>query len=103
MAQTFPLHDGVPVENELMDQNKSGLLLHDDNRRPAHVRQSKMAFNKPVRWLAAACMALFFFLMLQIMRSPNPMTPPGSKEKTDYASFARDPNLDGRTSCAQSS
>ena len=58
-------------------------------------RQTRMAFPKPIRLLAAACMVLFFFLMLQIMRSPNPITPPGSSEKENFASFVRDPNLDG--------
>lgn len=54
-----------------------------------------MAFAKPVRFLGAACMALFFFLMLQIMRSPNPIAPPSLKGKEDFSTFARDPNLDG--------
>ena len=55
-----------------------------------------MAFPKPIRLLAAACMALFFFLMLQMIRNPNPLSPPtASNEKEDYKSFVRDPNLDG--------
>ncbi|KAK3708398.1 putative mannosyltransferase ktr4 [Vermiconidia calcicola] len=53
-----------------------------------------MAFPKPIRLLAAACMALFLFLLLQMMRNPSPFTAPGSKAKDEFASFVRDPNLD---------
>lgn len=58
-------------------------------------RQRGMAFPKPVRLLAAACMALFFFLMLRMIWSPRSISLPGSGDKEPYTSFVRDPNLDG--------
>lgn len=50
---------------------------------------------RPIRLLAAACMALFFFLMLQIMRSPHALNPPGSGGGSDVGEMMRDVNLDG--------
>ena len=78
-----------------MGKNEKGLLADDNQVRFGQPRQTKMAFAKPVRLLAAACTLLFLFITVQIMRNPSPVTPPGFKEKDNYASFARDPNLDG--------
>jgi hypothetical protein len=83
------------VDQVFMGKNEKGLLAHDNQVRFGQSRQTKMAFAKPVRLLAAACMVLFLFITVQIMRNPGPVTPPGFKEKDNYASFARDPNLDG--------
>lgn len=57
-----------------------------------------MAVPRPIRLLAAACMALFLFLMVQIMRDPAAISIPGVEEKKtqSFDSFVRDPNLDGR-------
>lgn len=57
-------------------------------------RPQKMAMAKPIRILAAACMALFFFLALQMMRSPGTIKGPGNEHKWD--DMVRDPNLDGK-------
>jgi hypothetical protein len=80
-----------------MEKGDSGLLKQERGILDARPRQhQKMAVSKPIRVLAAACMALFFFLMLQMMRNPSPVTPPiASPEKEDFKSFVRDPNLDG--------
>ncbi len=68
----------------------------DDGRSIGTEVRCTMAVSKPIRVLAAACMTLFFFLMLQMMRNPNPITPPlASQEKDDFQAFVRDPNLDG--------
>jgi len=53
-----------------------------------------MAMPKPIRLLAAATMALFLFLVVQIMRSPSmPKLPGQLGNKMD--DMIRDPNLDG--------
>lgn len=53
-----------------------------------------MAMPKPIRLLAAATMALFFFLVVQIMRSPTTVKLPGSTDGK-MEDMVRDPNLDG--------
>ncbi|KAK1027714.1 putative mannosyltransferase ktr4, partial [Friedmanniomyces endolithicus] len=52
-----------------------------------------MAIPKPIRLLAAACMALFFFLVVQIMRSPGEVKGP-NVDVGKLADMFRDPNLD---------
>ena len=52
-----------------------------------------MAIAKPVRLLAAACMVLFFFLALQMIRSPQMVKMPGPESR--FSDMVRDPNLDG--------
>ncbi|KAK1076929.1 putative mannosyltransferase ktr4, partial [Friedmanniomyces endolithicus] len=52
-----------------------------------------MAIPKPIRLLAAACMALFFFLVIQIVRSPGKVKGP-NLDVGKLADMFRDPNLD---------
>lgn len=73
-----------------MDKSDKGLLGVD--RVGAGSRPQKMAMAKPIRILAAACMALFFFLALQMIRSPSAIKGPGDEHKWD--DMVRDPNLD---------
>jgi mannosyltransferase len=55
-----------------------------------------MAIPRPIRLLAAATMALFVFLVIQIMCSPGSMQLPGSADKgVKIEDMTRDPNLDG--------
>ena len=86
-------------DSVLMEKNEKAYLLREiDPASGRPPRQSRMAIPRPIRILAAACMILFFFLMVQIMRSPTTIDLPGSGGKTGkdkYASFVRDPNLDG--------
>lgn len=56
---------------------------------------SRMAMSRPIRLLAAATMALFLFLVLQIMRSPTSLRLPGGRGGGEWNDMARDPNLDG--------
>ncbi|GAB7360598.1 hypothetical protein MBLNU230_g0480t2 [Neophaeotheca triangularis] len=52
-----------------------------------------MAVPKPIRLLAALCMGIFLFLMLQVIRSPSRVSMPGGDfEKVE--DMVRDPNLD---------
>jgi len=67
----------------------------DDSAQPGRSRNNKMAIPKPIRLLAAACMALFFFLVVQIMRSPGEVKGP-NVDVGKLADMFRDPNLDGR-------
>lgn len=53
-----------------------------------------MAMPKPIRLLAAATMALFLFLVVQIMRSPTTVKLPGLSDG-NVGDMVRDPNLDG--------
>lgn len=75
-----------------MDKSEKG--QHGMDRVGAGSRPQKMAMAKPIRILAAACMALFFFLALQMMRSPGAIKGPGDEYKSD--DMLRDPNLDSR-------
>lgn len=52
----------------------------------------KMGMPKPIRLLAGATMALFFFLVFQIVKSPGVIKAQGGREKVD--DMVRDPNLD---------
>lgn len=52
-----------------------------------------MAGARPVRLLAAACMAFFLFLMVRIMRNPADIPP----KHADVKGFDRDPNLDRKS------
>jgi len=53
-----------------------------------------MAMPKPIRLMAAATLALFVFLVFQIVRSPSvPKLLDGKTGKMD--DMVRDPNLDG--------
>lgn len=52
----------------------------------------KRGMPKPIRLLAGATMALFFFLVFQIVRSPRVIHAPGGRDKVD--DMVRDPNLD---------
>jgi hypothetical protein len=88
-----------------MEKGDQGLFAQRNDILHAHSRppQRRMAVSKPVRVLAASCMCLFFFLMLQMMRNPTPLDAfPGSTDKDgDIKSFVRDPNLDGRQKSAR--
>lgn len=75
-----------------MDKSEKGPYGAD--RVGAGSRPQKMAMNKPVRILGAACMVLFFFLAVQMTRSPGTIKGPGDEQKWD--DMSRDPNLDGR-------
>lgn len=74
-----------------MDRSEKGLL--GVNRVGAGPRPQKMGMAKPVRILGAACMVLFFFLAIQMIRSPGTIKGPGDEHKWD--DMVRDPNLDG--------
>ena len=78
-----------------MALNEKGLQLLDDSAQPRRSRNNKMAIPKPIRLLAAACMALFFFLVIQIVRSPGKVKGP-NLDVGKLADMFRDPNLDGR-------
>ncbi len=67
----------------------------DDYAQPRRSRNNNMAIPKPIRLLAAACMALFFFLVIQIVRSPGKVKGP-NLDVGKLADMFRDPNLDGR-------
>lgn len=60
--------------------------------RPSGIGDRKMGMPKPIRLLAGATMALFLFLVWQIMKSPRILQAPGGREKMD--DMVRDPNLD---------
>ncbi|KAK3679738.1 putative mannosyltransferase ktr4 [Recurvomyces mirabilis] len=53
-----------------------------------------MAMPKPIRLLAASCMVLFIFLVLQIMRNPSEVKVPKEKDPNRSGEMDRDPNLD---------
>ena len=53
-----------------------------------------MALPKPVRLMAAATMAVFFFLALTIMRSSGTVKLSGSGTDNKIDDMVRDPNLD---------
>ncbi|MGG6499523.1 UNVERIFIED_CONTAM: hypothetical protein NY603_42055, partial [Bacteroidetes bacterium 56_B9] len=54
---------------------------------------------KPIRFLALATMALFVFLLFQIMRNPTVAKLPEGHAKLE--DMVRDPNLDGRRKLQQ--
>lgn len=54
-----------------------------------------MATSKPIRLLAATTMALFVFILIQMMRKPSTIQPPGYDDGK-MAEMTRDPNLDGK-------
>ncbi|KAK3658751.1 putative mannosyltransferase ktr4 [Elasticomyces elasticus] len=75
-----------------MAPNEKGFPLLNEPAQDLRHRR-KMAMPKPIRLLAAACMALFFFLVIQIMRSPSSVKVPGLDDGK-VADMLRDPNLD---------
>ncbi|KXT13371.1 hypothetical protein AC579_2948 [Pseudocercospora musae] len=57
-----------------------------------HRTSSTMAMPRPIRLMALATLALFVFLLYQIVKSPTVITAPGGREK--MSEMVRDPNLD---------
>lgn len=78
-----------------MEKIKGNLPTFDTDRGPRERRRRKMVKARPIRLLAAATMALFLFLVVQIMRRPSKIEMPG-KGGENTSGLARDPNLDGR-------
>ena len=83
--------------------DKIGTGKFEANAIGTGTKQRNMAFPKPIRMLAAACMALFFFLALQIIRKPGVIQPPGVGEHDWNEDMVRDPNLDSKRSHAPGS
>ena len=78
-----------------MEKNEKVSSAYEPDSLGATSRRRKMAMPKPIRLLAAACMALFLFLMVQMIRSPTALKPPGSGGGDGINDMIRDPNLDG--------
>ena len=84
-----------------MEKSKQSAYAYEAQSVGAGSRRPKMAVPKPIRLMAAATMVLFLFLMVQIIRKPGDIKPPGSESKEEMDKWSRDPNLDGMTSaCA---
>jgi mannosyltransferase len=58
-----------------------------------------MAVAKPVRVLAALSLALFFFLVFSLLRSPPTLHTPGSQDGEIISKMERDPLLDRKGIC----
>ena len=81
-----------------MEKSEQSAYAYEAQLVGAGSRRPKMAVPKPIRLMAAATMVLFLFLMVQIIRKPGDIRPPGSESKEEMDKWGRDPNLDGTTS-----